>query len=305
VVAAGAIPVIAEVDESCLLDPADVERKLGPNVKAIMPVHMVGMPCNMDRLMALAQQHGLKVIEDSCQCDGGSYKGRRTGSIGDVGAFSFNDYKIMSCGEGGAFVTQDRNLYERALVFSDSGACFRPYARGLSLAPFLGFQFRPSELQGAVLRVQLQRLEGILADLRRIKARIMGELAGKPGIRFMPSHDLQGDCGVIVGFQFDSNARALAFAKAKDVEGWLPIDTGKHVYYNWDPIFEKRVGHHPDMNPFNHPRNRGLRTEYSRDMCPRTVDILGRTVFVSLEPDWSEALVEQRIAACAAAARAV
>jgi dTDP-4-amino-4,6-dideoxygalactose transaminase len=302
VVAAGAIPVIAEVDETCQLDPDDVERKIGPNVKAIMVVHMVGMPCDMDRIMALASRHSLKVIEDSCQCDGGSYKGRRTGSIGDVGAFSFNDFKIMSCGEGGAFVTHDRNLYERALVFSDSGSCFRPYAKGLSLTPFLGYQFRPSELQGAVLRMQLQRLEGILSDMRRIKARIVSELEGKPGIRLMPTNDPAGDCGVVIGFQFDSNAKALAFAKSPGVDGWLPIDTGKHVYYNWDPIFEKRVGHHPDMNPFNHPKNKGLRKDYHRDMCPRTVDILGRTVFISLHPDWSDSVVTERIAACAAAA---
>jgi len=195
VLEAGAIPVIAEVGETCLIDPADVERKLGPNVKAIMAVHMVGMPCDMDRIMALARKHKVKVIEDSCQCDGGSYKGRRTGGIGEIGAFSFNDFKIMTSGEGGALVTNDRLLYERALVYSDSGAVFRPYAKDLSIAPFLGFQFRPSEIQGAILRMQLQKLEGILADLRRIKARIMAELKGKPGIRFMPSNDLKGDCG--------------------------------------------------------------------------------------------------------------
>ena len=303
VLAVGAIPVIAEVDESCLLDPEDFERKIGPNVKAGMPVHMVGMPCDMDRILAVARKHKIKVLEDSCQCDGGSYKGRRTGSLGEMGAFSFNDWKIMTCGEGGALVTNDLTLYERALVYSDSGASFRPYAKELSISPFLGYQFRPSEIQAAILRMQLQRLEGMLADLRRIKARIMAELKGKHGIRFIPSHDLQGDCGVVVGFQFDSNARAVAFAQAEGVGGWLPIETGKHVYSNWEPILQKRVGHHPDMNPFNHPKNRGLRTEYSSGMCPKTTDILSRTVFVSPHPDWTERQVTDRIAACAKAGR--
>jgi dTDP-4-amino-4,6-dideoxygalactose transaminase len=257
----------------------------------------------MDRIMAVARRHKIRVIEDSCQCDGGSYRGRRTGSIGDLGAFSFNDWKIMTCGEGGALVTHDRTLYERALVYSDSGAVFRPYAKDLSIAPFLGYQFRPSELQGAVLRMQLQKLEGILADLRRIKARILAELKGKPGIRFIPSNDPKGDCGVVVGFQFDGNAEAEAFAKAEGVGGWLPINTGKHVYYNWEPIFQKRIGHHPEMNPFNHPRNRGLRTEYRKDMCPKTTDILGRTVFINPNPDWTERQVSDRIAACAKAGR--
>jgi len=305
VLGVGAIPVIAEVDETCLLDPEDVERKLGPNVKAVMPVHMSGMPCDMDRIMALARKHGLKVIEDSCQCDGGSYKGKRTGGLGDVGAFSFNDYKIMSCGEGGGLVTNDHILYERALAYSDSGAVFRPYAKDLSVEPFLGSQFRPSELQGAVLRVQLQRLEGMLADMRRIKKRFIAELQGKPGIRFIPSNDPEGDCGVVVGFQFDTSDEATAFAEAEGVGGWRAIESGKHVYTNWTPILHKRVGHHPDMNPFNHPRNRGPRTDYTPDTCPKTLDILSRTVFVSLHPDLTDAQVADRIAACARACQAL
>ena len=305
VLAAGAIPVIAEVDESCLLDPEDFERKIGPNVRAVIPVHMVGMPCNMCRIMAIARKHEIKVIEDSCQCDGGSYHGERTGSIGDIGAFSFNDFKIMTCGEGGALVTNDHTFYERALVYSDSGAAFRPYIESLSVAPFVGFQFRPSEIQGAILRIQLQRLEGILSDLRRIKERIMAELKGKPGIRFMSPNDPKGDCGVVVGCQFDSSAQAVTFAKSEGVNGWLPIDTGKHVYYNWDPIIDKRVGHHPDMNPFNHPRNQGLRMEYSHGMCPKTMDILSRTVFVNVDPDWTDQEVTECITACAKAGLSV
>ena len=261
-----------------------LSARSGPNVKAIIPVHMVGMPCDMDRIMAIASKHKVKVVEDSCQCDGGSYKGKRTGSIGDMGGFSFNDFKIMTCGEGGAVVTNDRTLYERALVYSDSGANFRPYAKDLSIAPFLGCQFRPSEIQGAILRMQLQRLEGILADLRRNKAKIMAELKGKPGIQFMRYNDLKGDCGVTVRFQFDSNAKAVAFSKAEGVGGGLPINSGKHVYYNWDPIFQHRVGHHPEMNPYNHPKNKGLRIEYSANMCPKTTDFLSRTVFCRHQP---------------------
>jgi len=303
VLEAGAIPVIADVDETCLLDPEDVERKIGPNVKAIIPVHMVGMPCDMDRIMAIARKHDLKVIEDSCQCDGGGYKGKRTGSIGDIGAYSFNDYKILSCGEGGGFVTNDRTLYERAMVFSDSGAAFRPYAKDLTITPFLGFQFRPTELQGAILRVQLTRLEGILADLRRVKARIMGELEGAPGVRFMPSNDLEGDCGVICGFQFDAPEPAIAFSKVEGVDAWRPLDSAKHVYHTWDPIIEKRVGHHPDVNPYNHPKNQGLRTTVTRDMLPKSLDILGRTVFVALDPDWTDAKVTEVISACRNAAK--
>ncbi len=296
VLAVGAIPVIAEVDETLALDPEDVRRKITPNTRAIIPVHMVGRPANLQALLEIAREHGVMVLEDCCQADGGSYRGKRLGSWGDAGAFSFNYFKIISCGEGGALTTNDRTLYERALVFHDGGATFRPYAKDLSIPIFVGIQLRADEVMGAILRVQLRRLDGILSDLRRIRKRFEQELADLPGLRLAPNNDPEGDCGVVVAFQFDSEADARHFAS--EIGGWLPIDSGKHVYSNWEPLLAKRVMHHPDMNPFNHPRNQRLRTDYTPDMCPRTLDILKRTVFLSLHPDWSEEEVSRRIEAC-------
>lgn len=296
VLAVGAIPVIAEVDETLTLDPEDVRRKVSPQTRAIIPVHMVGRPANLHALLEVAREHDLLVLEDCCQADGGSYRGKRLGSWGHAGAFSFNYFKIISCGEGGALTTDDRTIYERALVFHDGGAAFRPYAKELSIPIFVGLQLRADEVMGAILRVQLRRLDGILSDLRRIRQRFEQELDGVPGLRFAPHNDPEGDCGVAVAFQFDSEAKARAFAR--EVGGWLPIDSGKHVYSNWEPLLRHQVWHHPDMNPFHHPRNQGLRTEYRPDMCPRTLDILRRIVFLSLHPDWSEQEVTERIEAC-------
>ncbi len=131
--AVGAVPIIAEVDASLTLDPVDAERKITPRTRAIIPVHMVGLPSNMDALMAVARRHNVKVLEDACQADGGSYGGKRLGSIGDAGAFSFNHYKIITCGEGGVMVTDDETVYHRALVFHDGGSVFRDHA---SRCPF-------------------------------------------------------------------------------------------------------------------------------------------------------------------------
>lgn len=295
VLAVGAIPVIAEVDETLALDPEHVRRKITPNTRAIIPVHMVGRPANMQALLDIAREHDLMVLEDCCQADGGSYRSKRLGSWGNAGAFSFNYFKIISCGEGGALTTNDRTLYERALVFHDGGAAFRPYAKELGIPIFVGIQLRATEVMGAILRVQLRRLDGILSDLRRIRKRFEQELSDA-GLRIAPNNDPEGDCGVVVAFQFDSEARARGFADKTG--GWLPIDSGKHVYSNWEPLLAKRVMHHPDMNPFNHPRNQGLRTDYTPDMCPRTLDILKRTVFLSLHPDWSEEEVSRRIGMC-------
>ncbi|NLZ56566.1 MAG: DegT/DnrJ/EryC1/StrS family aminotransferase [Clostridiaceae bacterium] len=288
VTSVGAIPVLAEVDETLTIDLNDVEKKLTPNVKAVIPVAIVGFPCEMDRLMTMARQHNFLVLEDACQADGGSYKGKRLGSWGDAGAFSFNDYKIISAGEGGAVVTDDRQIYERALIHHDGGAAFRPYAGELTTPVFMGTQYRVSEITGAIMRVQLGRLDGILRDLRRVKAEIMRGLAGTDGICFNPSHDLDGDCGTTLPFLFDTEKRARDFAaKISAVTPWLPIDSGKHVYANWSPMLERRGACHPAMNPYNMEANRHLRTTYAPDMCPQTLDLLSRTVFISLQPNWS------------------
>jgi len=298
VLAVGAIPVIAEIDGTMAMDPEDAARKIGPAVKAIIPVHMVGIPAHMKRITDLAKQHGIKVLEDCCQADGGSFGGRRLGSWGDAGGYSFNDFKIMSAGEGGALVTGDRLVYERAMIHSDSGLAFRAAAAELAAPMFLGRQYRASEVMGAILRVQLRRLDGMLADLRRIKKTFKMELAGNPGITFAPSNDEEGDCGVVVAFQMAGEEQARTFAGSGGVAGWLPINSGKHVYSNWDLILEKRVGHHPALNPFHLPQNKALRTEYRPDMCPATLDILKRTIFVSLHPDMTEQEVDSRITAC-------
>ena len=303
VLLAGAIPVLAEIDETMTIDPGDFARKITPQTKAVIPVHIVGRAANMERILEIARVHGVKVVEDCCQMDGGSYRGRRVGTWGDAGAFSFNDFKILSCGEGGALVTNNRIIYERALVYHDSGANFRSYANELSEPVFLGPQLRASEIMGAILRVQLKRLEGILADLRHIRKTFEAELDGVSGLRFAPNNDLEGDCGVVAAFQFDTQDAAKAFAAAPGVGGWLPIYSDKHVYTNWTPVWEKRVGHRPDVNPYNHPRNQGLGTDYAPDMCPRTLDILARTVFISLHPDWDDGTVAARIAVCRKAAK--
>ncbi|MGB9677356.1 MAG: DegT/DnrJ/EryC1/StrS family aminotransferase, partial [Candidatus Ratteibacteria bacterium] len=183
----GAIPVVVEVDETCTMDPIDLEKKITKNTKAIIPVHMVGFPCNMEKIMEIAKKYNLKVLEDCCQAVGGNFKGKRLGSWGDAGAYSFNYFKIISCGEGGALVTDDRIIYEKASIFHDSGTAFRPYAGEFSIPIFLGFQFRASEIMGAIMRVQLKRLDKILKDLRKNKKRIMEELKNVPGIEFAPS----------------------------------------------------------------------------------------------------------------------
>lgn len=302
VLAVGAIPVIVEVDDSCTMDVEDLEKKITLQTKAIIPVHMVGMPADMEKICSIAKKYNLKVLEDACQAVGGSYKGKRLGIWGDAGAYSFNVFKIISCGEGGGFVTNDRMIYERASIFHDSGTAFRPYAGDFSIPIFLGLQFRATEIMGAIMNVQLQRLEGILKDLRRIKKMFIEKLSGKPKIAFARSNDLEGDCGVVVAFRFETPDMAIQFAQSEGVNGVRPLDSRKHVWFDWEPIINKRIGSHPAMNPYNFPQNKNLRKDYSKEMYPKSIENLGRTVFVTINPDWTDSEVDDRIKACEKAA---
>ncbi|MBO5216033.1 MAG: DegT/DnrJ/EryC1/StrS family aminotransferase [Clostridia bacterium] len=292
----GAIPVIAEVDETLTLCPIDTEKKISKHTKAIVPVHIQGFPCDMDKIMALAEKYGLYVVEDACQADGGSYKGKRLGSIGNSGAFSFNYFKIVTAGEGGALITNDKTLYERALIYHDSSAIayFGEQLSGVETEQFCGSEYRANEISAAVLRMQLEKMDGILRDLRKNKKYVMDELNGVA--KFIPSNDIEGDCGTTLAFVFDSESQARAFSTAEGVNGSLPIDTGKHVYKNWTPVMQKRGAFNPLMDPFKMEANKDIVPAYTDDMCPKTLDLLSRVVYVSVNPDWTKEEIDNELA---------
>jgi dTDP-4-amino-4,6-dideoxygalactose transaminase len=217
--------------------------------------------------------------------------------------FSFNQYKIISAGgEGGCLVTNDRKLFERATIYHDSGSAFRPKAGELQEPIFVAQQYRASEVMGAIARVQMGRLDGIIADLRRNRNALVGAVAGMAEVKVAPSNDQAGDCGVMLTLQFKSEDKARAFVAAPGVDAFVLIDHGKHVYTNWEPLREKRSFHHPDMNPFNFPKNQGLRADYSDTVCPHTLEILRRTVYVAIDPDWTDEQVKVKYEALKSAA---
>ena len=296
VVAVGAIPVIAECDETLTIDPEDVKRKITPATKAIIPVHIQGFPCNMDAICAIAKEHDLKIVEDACQADGGKYHGKRLGTIGDAGALSFNQYKLISTGEGGALLTNDNLLYQRALIYHDSSAVafFGDQLKDVQEKMFCGVEYRTNEIQSAMLREQLKRMDSMIDSLRIIKKRVMDELEGE--YRFIPSNDIEGDLATTVAFAFDTPEKANKFAEAKG--GVVPINTGKHIYKYWTAIMEKRGAYNPLMDPFKMEANRGIIPDYTEDMCPKTLEILSRTVYVGIHPDMKDEQVTQLISEC-------
>jgi dTDP-4-amino-4,6-dideoxygalactose transaminase len=270
VLASRALPVLAEVDESLTLDPVDVERRITPRTRAILPVHMRGAPAPMTELMAIAKQHDLVLIEDVCQAAGATYRGRRLGTFGDAGAFSLQFNKIITTGEGGVLITDRDDLLDLALDVHD---CANSVRRGTGLPKYAGYNFRASELTGAMARVQLGRLDGLLERMRANHARLTTEIAGLPGLTLRRTNDEDGDAGIALIAFADSPAKAAEGASALNAEGVLamqiysPATPDLHIYPYWAPVLaalEASGAERPD--------------------CPRTLDLVERAIHVDVSP---------------------
>jgi dTDP-4-amino-4,6-dideoxygalactose transaminase len=275
--AVGAVPVLVEIDESLTMDPADLVRKITPHTKAVIPVHMLNLVCDMDAIMKVAADHGLVVIEDACQAIGVRHRGRRVGSIGHVGAFSFNHHKNISSGEGGAVLTNDRRIHARAAMHHDVGSYERPgWIETESLFP--GVNHRMPELCAAVLRPQLARIDAQLDRRRERRWMVLDRVTSAwKQARPAPHHDEADAVGLAV--TFDDPAQAKAFGAKRGARRL--IDTGRHVYANWQSVLAKRA-HHPALDPHRWA-HRAI--DYSPDSCPATLEILARTCAVELAPE--------------------
>lgn len=300
VLAAGAVPIVAEIDESLTLDPTDVASRITPRTRAIMAVHMRGAPCDMDALRTVAHRHDLKMLEDVAQAAGASYRGVRLGSIGDAGAFSFQFNKIITCGEGGMVITNDHECFLRAAMYHDVIGGKRNGVADWNILP--GVNLRMSELQAAVALTQLRRLEGLLADMRQRRNRLKASLADlcrRKGVTFRKEHDAAGDAGVCLVFYLPQAATAQRVSAALSAEGLPAMVLHRpgygdyHVYCDWLPVLGQRTWS-ANGGPWRWhegPLN------YSRNMCQRSLDLLGRAVHIDISPDLSNDNLDEMAAA--------
>jgi 8-amino-3,8-dideoxy-alpha-D-manno-octulosonate transaminase len=282
----GAVPILAEVDETLNLDPTDVERKITPRTKAILAVHMRGAAARMDELQALARARGLRLIEDVAQSDGGSHRGRRLGSLSDVGCFSLQFNKVITCGEGGVIITADETIRERALMLQDTvGGPRNQIPQEQSL---LGMNFRMTELSGAVALVQLGRLDGLLETMRarkRVLKEGIADALARAGGQFRTLADSAGDTGIALIFflpTVDLAQRAIQALKAEQIGASALYDPDRvdyHVYAHWTPMLAQRP-----WSAQGGPWRWGEPVNYTPDMCPRTLDLLGRAVHLNVNP---------------------
>lgn len=278
IILSNAIPVLAEIDESLTIDPDDIEKRITPRTKAIMPVHMLGNPCDMDRIMAIAKKYGLAVIEDCCQAVGATYKGRKVGTFGDIAAYSLNIFKTITAGDGGVIATNDQRLYERAFGFHDQGHLASRMGVEVGNRSIVGMNLRMNELTGAVALAQLRKIGTMLETLHIKKQRLKSRLKGIPGFKFRRLNDGKGECATLLTLIFDSSAKAADFCSKI---GTKPISSsGWHVYNNMEQILDKKTGRNFNC-PFDCPVYKGNQ-EYKKNMLPRTDDILDRAVNISV-----------------------
>lgn len=262
---AGLVPVLAEIDESLSLDPEDIERKITPRTKAILPVHMLGNPCNMDRIMGIAKKHNLLVLEDSCQAAGASYKGKRVGTIGDMGAFSLNIFKTINSGDGGLVITNNQELYKTAFGVHDQGHSPNRFGVEVGTRSVLGLNFRVNEITAAVALAQLAKLDQIVKKLREKRSQFKHLISETDGFKFRELNDPKGDAGTLCTIIFDSREQAVKVSKKL---GSKTIDeSGWHVYSNMEHVL-------------NHLKSIGQ--PYTKGSYPKTDDILSRAMNISI-----------------------
>jgi dTDP-4-amino-4,6-dideoxygalactose transaminase len=285
IVHANAIPVLCEIDDSFGMDPHDLERKITSRTKLIVPVHMAGAPCDLDAVMAIAHRHGIPVLEDCAQANGGKFHGKSVGAFGALGVFSLQWNKNATAGEGGLLITQDAVLYDRCLAAHDLGV---PWAKGApqeSGTALWGCGRRMSELTGAVGSVQLKKLPQIVRHMRASKQRIKTMLDGTPGLTFRRLPDETGDTGPFLILILESPARAeTAVAKMQQAGLHSAVrlaEYGMHIYCNI-PQLVRQVPLSAAGNPWSLPQNKKSKHDYTRGACPRSDALFARSILLPI-----------------------
>lgn len=279
IIFARAIPILAEVDDTLTLDPEDIKRKITPRTKAIMLVHMLGNPGNLDQISKIAQDNNLFLIEDCAQAFGASYKGKSVGTYGQMGAFSLNVYKTITSGDGGMIVTDDEKLYKRAFSIHDQGHL--PLRQGVEQGKrtVLGLNFRMNELTAAVAGAQLKKIKIIREKLHENKKIVKDMLSQIREIKFRRILDNNGDIGTLLTFFMPSieSAENLALklgATTIAKSGW-------HVYNNMEHFLGQMTVTNEGC-PFSCPYYKGPEIKYTKGMLPQTDDLLQRAINISV-----------------------
>lgn len=293
VIFAGAVPVFSEIDTTLCLDPDKIDPLLTKNTTAVLPVHMCGSMARIDELKDFCDKKGLILIEDVCQSMGGSYQGKSLGRFGSMGCFSFDPVKTITCGEGGAVITDDRELYIKADAFADHGHDHIGDDRGLEDHPVLGMNYRISELNAAVGLAQIKKIDSIIETQRNNKASIKDAMSRLSEISFREIPDKEGDSATFLSFFLPDETRAKEVVKDLGQSG---VDACFYWYdNNWHYI---RSWHH-----LKHLKSAAKlsieRLENVPDFrsvaLPQSDNIMSKTISMLIKLSWTQDELEERI----------
>lgn len=283
-----AVPIFADLDpETYTLDPRSVEERISDRTRAIIPVHLFGNPADMDALLAIASQHGLALIEDCCQAYLAEYRGRLVGTLGDVGCFSLQQSKHITCGDGGITITGREDLAERARLFADKGW---PRTGEVRDYLFLGINYRMNELSGAVACAQLGKVEKAVAGRRKVASLLTERLKSVPEVQTPVVRD---GCKHSYWYypvtlrEGSLRVSPREFARALSAEG-IPASAGyigRPIYMS--PALKEKRTYGRSHCPYDCPAY-GKPLEYREEDCPVTLDILRRLILLPCNEMFSE-----------------
>lgn len=289
----GAVPVFVDVDDTLTLNPAAVRKAITPKTKAVMPVHMCGSMADIDALIAICKEHNLILLEDACQSIGATYKGKALGTIGDAGTFSFDFVKIMTCAEGGAILTNREDLYIKADGYSDHGHDHKGTDRGADLHPFIGFNYRISELHAAVGLAQVKRLPEFLAIQKKNHALLKNILAQVPEISFRRIPDPAGDSCTFLSWFLPTEEITRAVVNEMKAQGILP---GNFYWYDNNWHYVRKWDHLKNATTLNtlHPDLKTQVIHHATKNFAASDAVMGRCVSTAISLLWTEEQIKEK-----------
>lgn len=284
IIESGAVPIPTEIDDTLNMDPLDFEKKITDKTKVVIPVHMLGAPARIQEIIDIARKHGIKVLEDTAQGLGAAVGGKKVGTWGDMGTFSFDFYKTVTTGEGGMIITNDRELYTRASEYADHGHDHNPeVGRALEGRNFLGFNYRMNELQGAIGLAQLSKLDDMIQRQHQNQELIRETLESFAGVTMRALPENGKDSYSHVCFFLPDAVKAAAFHKSIVEKGLSAIyfkNNFWHFLPNWEHVIERKTIW-PGPYPFAGPVY-GKEAKYSKDMLPKSTAIVERLVVIPI-----------------------
>ena len=288
----GATPVLVEIDDTLTLDPKAVENAITSKTKAVMVVHMCGSMANLDALQNICRRHKVLLIEDACQAIGATYKGKPLGGIGDLGCFSFDFVKTITCGEGGAVITNNKDFYLNSDHFSDHGHDHIGNDRGAETHPFMGYNFRISELHAAVGLAQIRRLDEFLAIQKRHYSIIREALSQIPEIVFRTvAEGGEENYGFINFFlpNLETASKASVALKKAGIDGCFHYyNNNWHYIRKWEQLKEMK-----SLYPLSKEVKAGLKY-LQMATFPQSDHFIGRNISCLIKLSWTEQEIHNR-----------